>query len=248
MREDVDARRHLSPCGQTFAYLVLSQSHRRTCDLCQRISTVNENAQFELEDRPRPRQDVGGLSAWSDDIDSTDDSEPEDTDEMYKTFTMFLNNPRQRGLLASMLFAWEPLQFILGLSYFEPAHAPPYFRYNGTVLPSFNECTLSPSYGEIYVGFVREAYDTVVETWLVASAEQEPYVDSRSRRKLYTEYLDTKVMCDGVWESLMPLQAVEILFFVFKMRHRNIMNELRRLNDARRDAYNLAAASDGFPT
>jgi hypothetical protein len=239
------ARQYHSPCGQQFAHLVLVNLHRHNCDLCQRICTVNENAQFELDDIQMPEQDAGGILKRSEDSDSTDDSEPEDVDELYNTFTMFLENPRQRGLLASMLLSWDPLLFIDGLSCFEPAHAPPYFRHNGIILPVFHECNLSSSYGEVHVGLVREAYDTVVETWMVAGTGREPYIDSRSRKTLYTAYLDTKVLCDGVWENLMPPQAIDMLFVVFKMRHRNVMNELRRLNDARRHAYSLAMAHDG---
>jgi hypothetical protein len=221
-------------CGHVFAFAVLRQTHQTRCHLCRRIGTIEEEMIFqdrsrrELEDSPT--ESLTSEVAYDDGGNADDDV----------TGLLFLENPQQRRLLAELLLSYEPTEHMSGLSYFEPASPPPYFRYNGKVLPPFTECQLKPSCQRLHIGYVREDQHTIVDTWFFVDTSQNPIIDFRYRENVCTGFEDTEVHHGGLTLTLMPIQALDIIFSAFKKRYRMVLTELHRVNQARLEAYQSA--------
>lgn len=222
----------ISHCGRVFAYKVQRGTHQRDCTICQDVATTNEEMRFQ--DRP-PRTYVSrdDGSDFSEEPDATDGGDDE-----IPTSGIFLDHPQQMDLLARLLQQYKVHDYIFGLCYFEPEHPPPYYiNSRNDVAPPLVSCKLRVAYRDLYVGYVRESEDKILETWLRTDDHLVPYVEYRTELGKRTKFADTTVYHDGECAPLMPRQALDLVFYIFKARMRRVALEIARLNETRRIAY-----------
>jgi hypothetical protein len=216
-----------SHCGLEFRHAKLRHQHQIKCTECIGIMDAINEATFH--DRPRREYRESESESEESRMDSDGSTD--------QVSMLFLDNPRQRDLLAALLTSYEPAHHIDGLCYFEPDWPPPYFQYKDLVVPKLEDCVFRPEYKSFYVGWLREDYNTVVETWLVVHGAGYPSASFGTRRKVYSNYDDTEFASVDARIPLMPLQALHTIMFIFEDRHRKVMLELHRINRRRKEAY-----------
>jgi hypothetical protein len=195
----------LSYCELDFGDAKLRNKHQIKCKDCIRVMDAYEEA-MSPDDSIRESGDCQN---------DTGESGTDSDDAADRGSTLFLSNPRQRELLATLLTSYDASEHIV-------------------ISPDFQECVLRPGFSTFHAGWVRKDNRTVADAWLVIVNQRTACVTFKSRMKICTNFTDTKFLDEDAEVPLMPVEALSVLLHVFEDRYRSVVRELRRINAQRK--------------